>query len=169
MMQSIVRRFIKIVDVLFTCCLIALLLFQLFVVYSKVVLNQSYVRLFGYSSAIVLTGSMEDTISPNDFVITKKQDSYQKDDIVMYTTSNVSVTHRIVEVVEHGFITKGDANNTVDEQAVVEEQIIGKVVCILPQIGAILLFFQSPLGVLVLFSLFLVMMFLSKLTYKNGR
>lgn len=41
---------------------------------------------FGYSSAVVLTGSMSGTIEPDDLIITHKQSDYMVGDIVMYQT-----------------------------------------------------------------------------------
>ena len=45
------------------------------------------------------------------------------------------VTHRIVEKSEEGYHTKGDANEEEDAGIVSEEQVIGKVIAVLPWLG----------------------------------
>ena len=105
---------------------------------------------FGYSSAVVLTGSMSGTIEPNDLIVTHKQNEYQVGDIVTYQTGGTPVTHRIVAVHDNGYLTKGDANNTDDGADIQKEYVVGKVVLIIPKIGAVGSFIKTPLGMLIL-------------------
>ena len=104
---------------------------------------------FGYSSAVVLTGSMSGAIEPNDLIITHKQSEYQVGDIVTYQTGGTPVTHRIVAVNDNGYLTKGDANKT-DDGDIQKEYVVGKVVLIIPKIGAVGSFIKTPLGMLIL-------------------
>lgn len=107
------------------------------------------------SLAIVMSGSMEDGISVNDVVVAVKQSDYKVKDIVSYKSGSMLVTHRIIDETETGYITKGDANNTEDGE-VAKGAIVGKVIFVIPKIGSIIYFFKTPLGMLVLFSLLLV-------------
>lgn len=81
----------------------------------------------GVAPMVVLSGSMsgtaEDHIEVGDLIFTTKPDTeaLQVGDVVAFKDGNVVVTHRIVAVTadESGkkqFITKGDANNTEDQQ-----------------------------------------------------
>ena len=96
---------------------------------------------------IVLTGSMAPTINAGDIVILNpsKTIAVNKNDIVTYTgrrfdgTAVGSFTHRIVGGdMQKGFVLKGDGNINPDTQQVKREDIVGKVVFILPYIGQFL-------------------------------
>ena len=107
---------------------------------------------FGYSSAVVLTGSMSGTIEPDDLIITHKQSDYRVGDVVMYQTGSTPVTHRIISENEKGYRTKGDANNTDDGTDIPKEGVVGKVVLVIPKIGAAIRFVRTPIGMLSLFA-----------------
>lgn len=107
---------------------------------------------FGYSSAVVLTGSMSGTIEPDDFIITHEQSDYRVGDIVMYQTGSTPVTHRIISETKKGYRTKGDANNTDDGTDIPKEGVVGKVVLVIPKIGAAIRFVRTPIGMLSLFA-----------------
>ena len=107
---------------------------------------------FGYSSAVVLTGSMSGTIEPDDLIITHKQSDYMVGDIVMYQTDGTPVTHRIISENEKGYRTKGDANNTDDGTEIPKEDVVGKVVLVIPKIGAAVRHARTPIGMLGLFA-----------------
>ena len=64
-----------------------------------------------------------------DIIIIKKSNTYNVNDIITYNTENeVLITHRIVKSCEGGFITKGDNNNSEDNELVKLENIKGKVI-----------------------------------------
>ncbi len=91
---------------------------------------------FGYRILYVVTGSMEPTISVDDYVVVKSADtsSLQKGDIIAFYSEDPEirgklVIHRILEVEEDGsFIMKGDANPVADSLAVRPDQVVGKYV-----------------------------------------
>ena len=107
---------------------------------------------FGYSSAVVLTGSMSGTIEPDDLIITHKQSIYKVGDIVMYQTGGTPVTHRIISENEKGYRTKGDANNTYDGANIPKADVVGKVVLAVPKIGTVIRLIRTPIGMLSLFA-----------------
>lgn len=108
--------------------------------------------IFGFSSAVVLTGSMSGTIEPDDLIITHKQSDYMVGDIVMYQTDGTPVTHRIISENEKGYRTKGDANNADDGTNIPKEDVVGKVVLVIPKIGAVIRLVRTPIGMLSLFA-----------------
>ena len=75
----------------------------------------------------VKTGSMEDGIHVGDYILIVKRNNYKVGDIVTYTKEDYYVTHRIVEKNGNKVITKGDANNIVDEE-ITASDIVGKVI-----------------------------------------
>ena len=125
-----------------------LLVGSIYSIAAKNIFGQKAPTLFGFSSAVVLTGSMSGSIEPNDVVLTRKQDCYAVGDIITFESDGVSVTHRIVAIDGEGYRTKGDANNTEDALPAAPESVIGKVILVIPQVGVLLRFVRTPLGML---------------------
>lgn len=73
----------------------------------------------------VLTGSMEPKLHAGDYILVLKTRNYKKGDIVTYSKEGYYITHRIVKINNKKVITKGDANNTNDEE-IKKNKIIGK-------------------------------------------
>lgn len=107
------------------------------IIFAKVnmmVTNKNYFELFNISIFKVATGSMAPTINEGDIIVVKAQSDYQKDDIVTYSSADSFITHRIVQISNDNYLTKGDANNT-NDPAIKKDVIIGKVVMILSGLG----------------------------------
>jgi signal peptidase len=109
---------------------------------------------FGYQLYHVLTGSMEPSFPVGSVVYVKETDpsEIRPGDVIAYRWDRgeqVVVTHRVIEVKtgEQRLITKGDANNTEDSYPVSYEQVIGKVVLCLPELGKISEFLRSGTGI----------------------
>ena len=96
-----------------------------------VILGKDYITLFGYTSFIVESGSMEGAINSNDLAIEKITKDVKIGDIVTYYDKGYYITHRVVEVRENTIITKADSSNKNDVE-MKKESIVGKVVMVLP-------------------------------------
>lgn len=96
--------------------------------------------LFGMQPTLVSGVSMEPALRPGDVVITRETPTSEisAGDIIRFRIGGSYVLHRVlrVETAEGRpvFVTKGDANNTVDP-AVLESQVEGKVVAVVPKVG----------------------------------
>lgn len=106
--------------------------------------------LLGLRSAVVLTGSMSGIIEPDDLVVTHEEASYDAGDIIMFRSGSHTVTHRITAVTAEGYRTRGDANNTEDAAVTPPEDVLGRVVLVLPGVGGAVRFLRTPLGMLCL-------------------
>ena len=75
-------------------------------------------------------------------------DEIREGDIITFRREDVTVTHRVVEnrLVEGEFITKGDANEEADMQAVPYASLIGRVKRHIPVLGKFLTIYASRLG-----------------------
>lgn len=104
----------------------------------------------GLRSAVVLTGSMSGTIEPDDLVVTHEEASYDAGDIIMFRSGSHTVTHRITAVTAEGYRTRGDANNTEDAAVTPPEDVLGRVVLVLPGVGGAVRLLRTPLGMLCL-------------------
>lgn len=114
----------------------------------------------GYGMAVVLTGSMEPTLSANDLILVAEQEHYEVDDIAVYQSGSILVVHRITEVAEGTLITKGDANPVADEPVDITA-VKGKVVGVIPAAGAIVKILKTPTATVVLIAGAVVLMELS--------
>lgn len=145
------RVLIKIIRALLTVILCVVVALNLWMIVQQTVLHRDTPELFGYSQYIVTSGSMEPSFAAGDMILVRQEDSYALGDIVTFRQSSGSViTHRIVGSVEGQFITQGDANNVEDDQLLPPENILGKLRLVLPGAGSTVLFFRSPLGLLIL-------------------
>ena len=126
------------------------------------ILGNKYTNFFGYSLFEVQTGSMEETINPGDWIIVKLTQNIKLNDIITYESNGEYITHRVIEVYNGTFVTKGDANNAKD-QPVDQKKVVGKVVNILAGFGILRksLFNPSVLIALII-TLFLLNMAIKK-------
>ena len=121
-----------------TYILIGLVSFvAVFMVYSYICLNllgKDYVSILGYTYFEVASGSMEPAISKDDLVIVKIGSDYKERDIVTFYLNNEFITHRVVQIDSKTITTKGDYNNSRDAK-VRKDNVLGKVVMIVPKFG----------------------------------
>lgn len=89
---------------------------------------------------IVVSNSMSPTFSSGAVLLVHHQEHYLPNDIVSYKKGESVVTHRITSLHEDETSLKGDANSSEDLETIESEQIIGKVVLIIPHIGKAIMF-----------------------------
>ena len=102
----------------------------------------------GFSVFQVQTGSMEPEIPVGGIVIVHKTkpSSLKVGDVISFYSNDMTIsgqinTHRIVEIKDSDsgekiFLTKGDANDSVDTAAVFEVDLIGKVILNVGTVGS---------------------------------
>lgn len=114
---------------------------------------------FGYSPIIVLSGSMEPVFGVESMVFIEDVDtnSLQQGDIITFLHGETAVTHRIAEIVTTdgavSYVTKGDANNTVDRLPVSPYQIEGRYIGHVDDLGGVVMFMQSTTGMILFIAL----------------
>ncbi|PKN02833.1 signal peptidase I [Candidatus Dojkabacteria bacterium HGW-Dojkabacteria-1] len=122
-----------------------LLLFVLFLVASPLLPTNEYV-----STHIVSTGSMEPKIKAGSIVFsTLKNDEINRGDIIVFTSPDnqeITVIHRVRNITEEGYITKGDNNKSEDNWVVNTSNIKGKVIFDLPYLGYAVEWMKTPIG-----------------------
>ena len=131
-MSKAKKAFSILLDIL-TFFIIIIFLFALYSFIQIKVLNKEYVNIFGYSFLQVKSGSMENEIHVDDIVIDKLlklDDEIKEEDIISFKDKNAIITHRVISISGDTIITKGDANNTIDDP-ISRDQVIGKVIKIL--------------------------------------
>lgn len=153
------KKFRKILDIAVTVMIVIAIACNAYILIAKRVTGEPQPAILGYSAAVVVSGSMEGAVNVNDLIIDKAQDEYSADDIISFKSGSSVVTHRIVGEEGGKFITKGDANNTEDKELVAKEDIIGKVVLIVPGVGAVIGFFQTQLGMALMAAALVIIVF----------
>lgn len=82
---------------------------------------------------VIKSGSMYPTFDVGDIIIIKKENQYEVGDIITYNYyDKYLITHRIIDLDDDNiFITKGDNNNSEDEECVTIDNIVGKTIFII--------------------------------------
>lgn len=125
-------------------------------------LGNDYSSFFGYTIFEVQTGSMADAINAGDWIIVKSDSKIELNDVVTFEQDGEFVTHRVIEKYKGTYITKGDANNTKDDP-ITKEQIIGRVVKVLPHFG---IFRKTIFNPIVLLAL-IITLYICSITFKK--
>jgi signal peptidase len=121
------------------------------------------------ASYVVLSGSMEPTISPGDAVIVENvpASAVERGDVITFSSGGaVPTTHRVVAVVERdgerAFRTKGDANEDPDPGVVRAGDLRGRLLFVIPLVGYVVRFGSTPQGQAVLVGVPVVLLVLAE-------
>ena len=155
MKRDYVYTIVKVVNKTLSALLIVILAICLYLFISLNILSKNYANFFSYTIFQIGSNSMAPTITTNDLIIVKITKKVDVDDVITFNDGNILVTHRIISKTGSGFITKGDANNETDKQ-IMSDQIVGKVIKILPDMGVWFKVFTTPKIIfLICFTLFM--------------
>jgi len=101
--------------------------------------------LFGYAASTVLTGSMQSELPKGSLILTRRVDPAAlavDDNITFLNADNTTTTHKIVGVYENydgtalrAFVTQGTENGMADDDVVMADNVVGKVVWHSPALG----------------------------------
>lgn len=135
----------KILIIILYLLLIPTILFSVFLMFVELGNSNEVPSFFDIDIYIVVSESMAPKINVNDIILVKKgysNDQYKEGNIITYVRADGElITHRIDSITKVGllraYITKGDNNEDVDEFPVTYDQIIGRVVLVMPKLGAV--------------------------------
>lgn len=135
-----------IVLILFVCCTIIVV---------QVIKNPGQTpNLFGYKFFNVVSGSMKPNLEIGDVVITKEIEDINKGDIITFKQQDSIITHRVVDIINEDekiyYQTKGDNNNSNDENLVEYKDIEGIYVYRIPKIGIIINNIQNTTTMIII-------------------
>lgn len=151
--KKILRRLFKAFSyIIATLLLIVVSLLIFFIASAKIAENSNKKPAFGLYT--IISPSMEPNINVYDavFVIKKDANKLEVGDIITFYSTNAlyggrPITHRIVRKTDTGdFIVKGDANEEEDPEIVLTNNIIGKVLFRVPELGKLQFFIASKSG-----------------------
>lgn len=144
--MRLIRAAFRALGWVFTAVVAVLLACNVYTIGARYLTGNTHPTIFGWSWAIVISGSMEPEIGVNDLVVIHEQDGYRVGDVITFHSGSAIVTHRIAAESPEGFTTRGDANNTEDQAITKREDVIGRVVWVLPDIGRFIEYLRTPLG-----------------------
>lgn len=136
----------RVLSWLITALLAIILICNLYTIGARYFTGDPQPSVFGWSWAVVISGSMEPEIRVNDMVVVHEEDSYFVGDIITYESGESVVTHRIIAENAESYTTKGDHNNTEDMFPVPKDSVIGRVAYVVPGIGLFIQYLRTPLG-----------------------
>ena len=121
----------------------------------------------------VKTGSMGELMPVGSLCVVSTYSSFERietGDVISFRVSDgMLATHRAIRITEQGILTQGDVNNTADSDPVTKENYIGKTVFAVPEIGAVLIFFQTLSGKIVIVTTFTVLLILGRFYREKER
>ncbi len=154
--EKIVKRIIEIIAIILIYNIILIIISSI---------NGKDFSILGYKAYIVNTNSMEPTIKVGDIVIIKKvkAEKLNQGDVITFTQEGEVITHRItkIETEEKStqYVTKGDNNNTEDTLKIKYEDIIGKEILTIPQLGKAMQLLDSKIILLIIILIILICAF----------
>ncbi len=136
----------KVWDIISSFILVVVIVFTIFTV---------GVRFLHITPYAVLSGSMEPTYKVGELIYVKdvEVETIKEGDPITFVLNNdlTIATHRVVEIDKENkaFITKGDANNSIDGKPVLYENLIGKPIFHIPYMGYFVNWIQSKTGIII--------------------
>jgi len=109
---------------------------------------------FGVQPTVIYSGSMQPTLQVGDIALIQKTqvENLKQGDIIQYRKDNMTYVHRIYTITTDSqqtqIITKGDANPHPDPDPITPDQILGKSLFTIPQLGWIQIFMKNILRTL---------------------
>jgi len=130
--------------------LIMLIIINIFMIISKVILKSDYPNFFGYTWFEIASNSMYPELKKGDLVIIKlNQKDYKVGDIITFQDDYFYTTHRLVEINNTMYTTKGDNNNT-NDKPISKTKVIGKVILKVAAIGYFIYIIKQPITIILL-------------------
>lgn len=106
---------------------------------------------------VVASESMVPSLKVGDIIFTwhVHPKNIHVNNIITYNKAGLTITHRVYEKKDEGLITKGDANNVTDG-LIKYEQVVGKVLIVLPKIGYLFQYFTvKQIGIFIMGLMFI--------------
>lgn len=155
---------LTIVGIVLCVILVPILIVNVTMIVKSYIKPDEYPSFAGYNLMIILSPSMEDTIKTGDLIVVKNAEpkdvkgesaeGAQDGTIISFFDPDSSkhsvLTHRCVKVNDDGtFLTKGDANASVDPTPCPSENLIGTYITRIPGAGSVAMWLQTTPGLIV--------------------
>lgn len=123
----------KVFSIILTIILVLVVLFMILSIYSFIQIKIVKTPFDHFAGIIALseqTESMKPTIDTDDIVfVVLNNSNIKENDIIVYYNSDLTITHRLIEINDNTYITLGDNANS-EKEYISKDKIIGKVIYI---------------------------------------
>lgn len=143
-LKSLINEIIYIV-------LLPVLIYNIFIIGQAILNPNKTPNFLGIKTYIIVSGSMEPNLQIGDIAVVKEvpKEELKVGDIISFRQGQSVITHRINEILEDTYITKGDNNNTTDDEPITYEQIEGKVEKMIPIVGKFALMLHQKIAIII--------------------
>lgn len=125
---------------------------------------------FQLKPAIVMSGSMEPSIHTGSFVLVDKKDTdVEIGDVIAYKNQDMEVLHRVTQVTDEGYITKGDNNKNEDFYVIPASNVIGTLKIAIPKLGYVMEWISSMQGIIIIVCICACLILLGQMTKEERR
>ena len=154
------NKIIKTIKTIFYIIMTLILIVSVSLIIQKIRKPAEIPSFFGYKAFVVASGSMEPTLDFGDIVIIREteQNNINTGDIITFLekdNNKSTITHRIVNIIEEDgkikYQTKGDNNNTRDDELVTYDNIEGKYQFKISKLGRAILKLQNAIVIIIVF------------------
>lgn len=118
------------------------------------VAGAAWLAVSGYRAFVVDSGSMYPALRAGDLILDAPVPDPAlvrvKDIITFRLGGNLLVTHRVFDVDDESFQTKGDSNPSPDLDRIRKTEVIGRVAASVPYLGALVMMLRTPVGIAVI-------------------
>ena len=167
--MKVIKTTGRIISLILTILIAFILVCNLYTIAARYIGGRQQPAVFGFSTAVVISGSMSGCLEVNDMVIIREAKDYSVGDVVTFKSGENLVTHRIIARQGEGFVTKGDANNTPDLDLLDPGLIVGRVVAVIPGVGKAIEFMRTPLGIMCVVAVGFALYYVPTLFERNER
>lgn len=145
------KKFKKVFNLIIYIILLPILIYNIFIILQAIINPNKTPNFLGIKTYIIISGSMEPNLKIGDIVIVKetKKEDLKVGDIISFRHGQSVITHRINEISEEKYVTKGDNNNTTDDELIEYNQIEGKVEKRIPVVGKIALMLHQKISIII--------------------
>lgn len=147
----------NIVTLVLSIILIPIILLNLSIIIQSNTSKDKVPSVFGYKPFMVLSGSMESKIRKGDLIVVKmvEPSTLKQDDVIAFRDQqNTVTTHRIIEIINRNgntyFVTKGDNNDSQDQNLVEYKDVEGIYVFRVPGLGNVLKSLSEPTTIIII-------------------
>lgn len=151
----------KFITIAIYILLIPLLIYNLSLIFQSIINPNETPNFLGIKTYVIISGSMLPELNIGDIVVVKniEENELQNGDIISFREGQSIVTHRIIEIENSSdnqkyFKTKGDNNNSADDNTINIDVIEGKVITSIPFIGNIVLLLQGKITIILILIIF---------------
>ena len=146
------KKFLKVLNFIFNSILTLIIIIGIVFITLYII---------GIEPFVVQSGSMEPKIETGSLCFINKlikyEDIKQYDIIAFKLPTGVGVTHRVINISNEGFTTKGDNNQTEDIIKTTKQNYIGKNIFSIPKIGYVIKLIQTTRGKIIFGTIIIVL------------